>query len=684
MSLARRRAQPPGPGQSTTRRSKAEFAKLRNEMVEKAIAARGVRSEPVLRAMRSVTREAFLPKELREFAYDDCPLPIEEEQTISQPYIVAFMTEALALQGGEKVLEIGAGSGYAAAVLAEIAGEVYTVERIGQLAEKAASTLADLGYHNVHVLHGDGTKGWREHAPYDGIIVAAGGPKIPDSLKEQLKVGGRLVIPVGSDATVQELVRVIRVSETEFRREDLADVRFVPLIGHEGWGDTEPKRSGPAARRKSVPARTLAQTFAGACESFNAIETADLAPLLARIGDAKVVLLGEATHGTSEFYRMRDRITRELIIKKGFRFVAIEGDWPDAARVDHYVRHREYPPSEWTAFARFPVWMWRNNEVRTFVDWLRAHNAPLKAASRVAFHGLDLYSLYDSIQAVLKYLDEVDPATAKVARERYGCLTPWQSDPATYGHAALTGTYPTCESDVAVVLTELLHQRREYADRDGERFLDAVQNARLIANAERYYRIMYYGSRASWNLRDSHMFETFKMLLAFHGAGSKAVVWAHTSHIGNAAATEMSSRGEHNLGQLCRKEFGQSAYAIGFGTNGGTVAAASSWDGPMEIKTVLPAIQGSYESICHESGTPSFLLDLHQPEVNVAAGLREPRLERAIGVIYRPQTEVASHYFQAVLPEQFDEYVWFDQTKAIAPFETRTLEGLPDTYPFGL
>ena len=305
---------------------------------------------------------------------------------------------------------------------------------------------------------------------------------------------------------------------------------------------------------------------------------------MARIGDAKVVLLGEASHGTSEFYRMRDRITRELIATKGFRFVAIEGDWPDAARVDHYVRHLEYPPSEWTAFARFPTWMWRNEEVRTFVEWLRAHNAALKPDDRVAFHGLDLYSLYDSIRAVLKYLDEIDPSTARVARERYGCLTPWQSDPATYGHAALTGAYPTCELEVAVVLTDLLHKRRAYADRDGERFMDAVQNARLIANAEQYYRIMYYGSRASWNLRDSHMFETLKTLLAFHGAKAKAVVWAHNSHIGDASATEMFSRGEYNIGHLCRKEFGNRVYAVGFGTDSGTVAAASDWDGPMEVE----------------------------------------------------------------------------------------------------
>ncbi len=657
-----------------------DFARLREEMVEDHVVARGVRSDRVLKAMRKVPREAFLPHDLQEFAYEDAPLPIAEGQTISQPYIVALMAEALLLDGGEKVLEIGTGSGYAAAVLAEIASDVYTVERIGQLAEKAAAALAEQGYDNVHVLHGDGTRGWLEHAPYDAIVVAAGGPKIPDSLRTQLKIGGRLVIPVGSSARAQELVRVTRVSENDYRREDLADVRFVPLLGEEGWEAPaqEPRR---VVKLREPP---LEGTITRAAEAFDSIESADLSRLLERIGDARVVLLGEATHGTSEFYRMRQKISCELILKKGFNFIAIEGDWPDAARIDHYVRHREYPPSEWTAFARFPVWMWRNNEVRAFVDWLREHNAAVKPQDRVAFHGLDLYSLYTSIRSVLDYLDEVDPASAKIARQRYGCLTPWQADPATYGHAALTGGYPMCESDVARALKDLMGKQQAYAMHDGERFLDAVQNARLVANAERYYRIMYYGSRASWNLRDSHMFETLKTLLVHHGPQSKAIVWAHNSHVGDASATEMSARGEHNIGQLCRKQFGDRCYNIGFGTDHGTVAAASDWDGPMEIKTVRPAMKNSYELACHEAGVPRFMLPLRDRGTPAACGLMTPRLERAIGVIYRPQSELASHYFEAVLPRQFDEYIWFDETSAVTPFKTEELEDMPDTYPFGL
>ena len=664
-----------------------DFKKLRADMVEKAIFARGVRSEVVLEAMRKVPRESFLPARLREFAYEDTPLPIEEGQTISQPYIVAFMTEALALRGGEKVLEIGTGSGYAAAILSEIAADVYTVERHGPLAEKAAATLADLGYDNVHVLHADGTRGWPEHAPFDGIIVAAGGPTIPESLKSQLRIGGRLVMPVGPDQRAQELVRVTRIGQSEYRREDLADVRFVPLLGEEGWAPEEakPTRVRAPPPRGVSSEEMLAKSLASAVEPFASIDTVDLGPMLERIGNARVVLLGEATHGTSEFYRMRERITRELILKKGFRFVAIEGDWPDAARVDNYIRHLEYSPSEWTAFARFPTWMWRNNEVRDFINWLREHNAATKDEARVAFHGLDLYSLYVSIHSVLSYLDQVEPDAAKIARQRYGCLTPWQGDPAAYGHAALTGTYHNCEQQVVRALKDLLEKRVAYAARDGERFFDAVQNARLVANAERYYRVMYYGSRASWNLRDEHMFTTLKNLLTFYGTGSKAIVWAHNSHVGDSAATEMASRGEHNIGHLCRQEFGGDAYLVGFGTNSGTVAAASDWDGPMEIKIVQPALPKSYERIFHASGQARFTLGMRdRADLRDAQSLGKPQLERAIGVIYRPETERASHYFQAVLPRQFDEYIWFDETRAVTPFGTAELAGLPDTFPFGV
>jgi len=661
---------------------------MREGFVARQIEARGVRDPAVLEATRAVQRELFVPKDLQKNAYDDTPLPIGSGQTISQPYIVAFMIEALALRGGEKVLEIGAGSGYAAAVLAQIARSVFTIERIGQLAQRAARNLATAGCDNVYVRHADGTEGWSEEAPFDAILVSAGAPDVPKSLMRQLRIGGHMVVPIGSDPRSQELIRITRIDEDEFEREDIADVRFVPLIGKEGWESAaDDWQTKPPRVVKSRPAVSLSVPglITKHAEAFDKLEDADLEPLLRRIGNARVVLIGEASHGTSEFYRMRARITQRLIEAKGFNIIAAEADWPDAARIDHYVRHRKALPSEWTAFARFPTWMWRNEDTRNFIDWLHERNSSLDYRDRAAFHGLDLYSLYTSVRAVIDYLDSVDPGLAATARQRYGCLTPWEADPAAYGRAALRGTYHKCEQAVAHMLVELLRKQQSYALQDGERYFDASQNARLITDAEQYYRLMYYGSRASWNLRDTHMFETLKHILEHHGAASKAVIWAHNSHVGDASATEMGRRGEHNIGQLCRDQFGEVCYSIGFGTNDGTVAAASGWDEPMQIMDVRPAHAQSYERLFHMTDTPGLLLPLKQPGTKeVQEKLMKPRLERAIGVIYRPDSELASHYFEAVLPRQFDEYIWIDRTTAVMLFDVAELQGLPDTYPFGL
>jgi len=670
-----------------------DFDALREHMVERHIRARGIDDLLVLRAMREVPREAFVPPELREFAYEDAALPIEEGQTISQPYIVARTIAALGLEGGEDVLDIGTGSGYAAAVLSRIGGHVYTIERHAALAKLARRRLEELGYDNVEVRHGDGTLGWREHAPYAGIAVAAAGPELPRPLLEQLTEGGVLVVPVGTTPRAQRLVRVVRRPGDRFEAEVMEPVRFVPLIGEAGWeaGELEPASGGEAlvATAAARPGRPVEHLLRATVEPFASIEEVDLGSLVERIGEARVVLLGEATHGTSEFYRMRARITRELIERHGFGIVAVEADWPDAARVDRWVRGEAGggagPGAGEPAFSRFPTWMWRNREVREFVDWLHERNAALDPAGRAAFYGLDLYSLYRSIDAVLGYLDRVDPGSARVARTRYGCLSPWEHDPAVYGRAALTGAYRTCEPEVVEMLRHLLDRRLDYMERDGARFLDAVQNARLVAAAERYYRVMYFGSVESWNLRDRHMFETLQTILAFHGAGSKAVVWEHNSHIGDAAATEMSVRGEENVGHMCRERFGEGAFLVGFGTDAGTVAAASEWGGPVEIKDVRPSHEESYERLFHEAGIDAGLLHLREPaREEVRTELGPARLERAIGVIYRPETELASHYFQASLPRQFDAYVWFDRTSAVAPLSGPEVEGVPETYPFGL
>ncbi|HEV8617342.1 MAG TPA: erythromycin esterase family protein [Methylomirabilota bacterium] len=419
----------------------------------------------------------------------------------------------------------------------------------------------------------------------------------------------------------------------------------------------------------------------------------DYASLVALIGEARVVLLGEASHGTHEFYRARALITRRLIETKGFRAVAVEADWPDAYRVNRYVLGRtgdQHAVEALGDFRRFPAWMWRNADVVDFIGWLRHHNETRPEAERVGFYGLDLYSLHASIEAVLGYLDTVDPAAASRARHRYACFDHYGADPQAYGYATAIEMSPSCEDEVVAQLVDLRRRAAEYAARDGRVDPDAAfsaeQNARLITNAEGYYRAMFAGPAASWNLRDTHMADTLDALLDFLDArqsAAKVVVWAHNSHLGDARATEMSTRGEVNLGQLARERHPGTVFGVGFTTYTGTVTAASDWGAPAERKQVRPALPGSYEALLHEVAVPRFVLTLaDRPEA--AAALMDPRLERAIGVIYRPRSERASHYFHARLPRQFDAVVHFDETRAVEPLErSATWEAgeLPDTYP---
>jgi protein-L-isoaspartate(D-aspartate) O-methyltransferase len=674
-------------------------ARDRAIMVAHHLEARGIADPLVLAAMGEVPREAFVSEPLTEFAYEDSALPIEAGQTISQPYIVARMIELLELAPGDKVLEVGAGSGYAAAVMSSIASKVYAIERHKELEELARVRLKALGYDNVEIICADGTKGLPEQAPFNAILVSAGGPKVPETLKQQLAISGRLVIPVGRDIH-QTLLLVRHIDEDEFEQEDYGAVTFVPLIGAEGWVEPEQAKatkidaetSGFAdgmlvpSQRARVVRSKISNLIAEAAEPFGDLD--ELARLAERFAGKRVVLLGEATHGIAEFYDARAAITEMLVAKHGFNIVAVEADWPDAAIYDAYVRGLPRPKLPRTAFTRFPIWMWRNDQVAAFLDRLRAINQRIVDPERkCGFYGLDVYSLGASIEAVLLYLDAVDPEAGRVARERYGCLTPWRAEPVRYGRMSLSRGYAVCEKPVIDALTDLLRKRLEYLQRDGEAFFNAEQNARIVAASEQYYRVMYYGDAVSWNLRDQHMFETLERLLAHRGPDSKALVWAHNSHVGNAEFTEMGQiRGEHNIGQLSRARFGEDAALIGFGTDRGTVAAASDWDGPMEIKRVRPAREDSYEGRSRDANIPAFLLDTGRGQSeHVRADLAEPLLERAIGVIYRPETELLSHYFQAELSRQFDAWIWFTETSAVAAQGTAAYSDGPDeTYPFGL
>jgi erythromycin esterase-like protein/predicted phosphoribosyltransferase len=423
----------------------------------------------------------------------------------------------------------------------------------------------------------------------------------------------------------------------------------------------------------------------------------DYDPLMDLVSEARFVLLGEASHGTHEFYHERAQITQRLIKEKGFTAVAVEADWPDAYRVNRYVRGASDDVDAIEAladFRRFPTWMWRNTDVVEFVEWLRAHNDALPApASKVSFYGLDLYSLRASMKAVLQYLDRVDPEAAQRARTRYACFDHFGRDTQTYGFLTTSGLTKSCEKEVVSQLVELQQRAAEYARRNGrvaeDELFYAEQNARLVQNAEAYYRSMFLQEVSSWNLRDRHMVETLEALAAHlerRDGRAKIVVWAHNSHLGDARTTEMGQRGELNVGQLVRQQYGRDAVLIGFTTYHGTVTAASEWGGPAERKCVRPALAGSYEALFHAAQPSRFLLTWREGDTGLE-GLRTPRLERAIGVIYRPETERLSHYFRARLLEQFDAVLHFDETRAVEPLE-RTADWeageVPETFPFAV
>ncbi|HEX6086948.1 MAG TPA: erythromycin esterase family protein [Thermoanaerobaculia bacterium] len=421
----------------------------------------------------------------------------------------------------------------------------------------------------------------------------------------------------------------------------------------------------------------------------------DYDPLLRLAGDAHIVLLGESSHGTHEFYRERAAITKRLIEELGFNAVAVEGDWPDAYRVNRFVRGESDDATAEAAlgaFRRFPQWMWRNADVLDFAGWLREYNDALPAdAQKAGFYGLDLYSLHASMEAVIRYLDRVDPEAAGRARQRYACFDRFGGTE-EYAFATGTGMRPSCEREVIEQLVDFRRRAAAYATRNGsiprDEWFYASENVRLVRNAEEYYRAMFDGAEKTWNLRDAHMTETLQSLqrhLGAAGRAAKIVVWAHNSHVGDARATEMSQRGEWNIGQLTRERYGEDSVRIGFTTYDGTVTAASNWDAPAERKRVRPALANSYEALFYEVDRPAFFLTLRDKAALEV--LDEPRLERAIGVIYLPESERRSHYFYSRIAQQFDAVIHIDRTRAVEPLEKSAawIRGeVPETYPTGI
>ena len=414
----------------------------------------------------------------------------------------------------------------------------------------------------------------------------------------------------------------------------------------------------------------------------------DLAPLLDLIGDARFVLLGEATHGTSEFYTWRTEISKRLIQDRGFSFIAVEGDWPDCYRVNRYVKAMERSGGSAEAvlhaFERWPTWMWANREVIDLVDWMRAYNHSRDTERRVGFYGLDVYSLWDSMRGVTEFLQRVDPELAAAAKRAYRCFEPYAEDVQEYARA--TALVPTsCEDEAVSVLRDLRANAPQFADDGRESFFNAEQNALVARNAERYYRTMVRGGSASWNVRDYHMVETLDRLVAHHGPASKAIVWEHNTHVGDARFTDMASAGMINVGQLARQAHEREGVVlVGFGTHRGTVIAAEEWGAPMERLPVPPARAGSFESAMHD-GTGGNALLLFDDSADVL-GLDEPIGHRAIGVVYDPNHERWGNYVPTIMPRRYDAFLYLDETHAVAPLHMAVrIDGEPpETFPSGV
>jgi erythromycin esterase-like protein/predicted phosphoribosyltransferase len=535
----------------------------------------------------------------------------------------------------------------------------------------------------------------------DGLATGATMHAAIEALRQQNPARIVVAVPTAPPDTCEEMKRradevVCAITPEPFEAvgrwyqdfSQTTDEEVRELLARQSRADSEGAQS-PAADDMLVKAlREASYPLVGSVRDYD--------PLIGRIGEARFALLGEASHGTHEFYCERAEITKRLITEKNFTAVAVEADWPDAYRLNRYVRSAADDVDAVDAladFRRFPTWMWRNTVVAEFIEWLRLHNDRLPpGAEKVGFYGLDLYSLHASMKAVLRYLNKVDPEAATQARERYACFDHVGEDTQAYGLMTRLNLSKSCEEEVISQLLELQRRAADYMRRGGRLDDDlfyAEQNARLVKNAEAYYRSVFVEAVSSWNLRDRHMAETLDALVSYldRKAGrAKIAVWAHNSHLGDARATEMGQRGELNVGQLTREKYGDDAVLIGFTTHRGTVTAASDWGSTADRKCVRPALPGSYEGLFHAAARDRFLLIMNDSDV-VAQQLRAPRLERAIGVIYRPETERQSHHFRARLPDQFDVVLHFDETRAVKPLETTEAweaGELPETFPFAV
>lgn len=653
-----------------------EYDQRRWILVERQLAGRGLDDARLLNAFRAVPRERFVAPAYRARACEDCPVPDAEGGLLVAAWDQATRLAALAPGEDDRVLIAGSGGGYVAALLARLAAEVWAVEGHAHRAESARRRLGELGEDRVRIRVGEPDAGWPAFGPYDRVLVTAPTREPPRALLAQLRVGGRLVVDLPGGPA-----RFVRTGESTWAREELDVAAHAPVVPVGAFGaPPHPAALSPAVLLRAAPPPGVARSLRDGVRPFTSLDDGAIDALADRLADARVVLLGESTHGTAEFYRARARITLALV-DRGFDLVALEADWSDAASLDRRVRGLLPAADAAHAFTRFPTWMWRNAEMQAFVEELRARAALVPdPGRRPRVVGLDLFSLHRSLERVVAWLAAVDPAAAARAGAAYAALTAWEGTPAWQG-----GWRPDCAAQVAMVLDELRARAAELAAVDPEGWAETVGDARLVVAAERYHREVVENGPGAWNAREDHMLATLAEELARRGGESRAVVWAHNSHVGDALATDLARLGQHSLGELARARWGGGARLVGLGTFTGEVVAAPAWDAASEVMALTPALPSSHERVCHDTGHVGFVAWTGPgARAEVLEALGAARLQRAVGVVYEPGEESTRNYLRADLAAEFDAWLWIDRTHAVRAGAGPHSHRDPETWPSGL
>ena len=635
----------------------------RNKLsIKRQLIAKGINNLLLLDAFQNIPDTFLFAETVNPYFYEKSDLTNSFDHAESRVIVIAKMLEQLQIKSEEKILLVGVESIYILIVLSKIYKNVYSIEPQDSCISSSLEMLKTMNISNVHIKNGNPIVGWNEKGPFNVILIAPEFNNLTEKLKNQLQIGAKLLAPVGPDWTHLILEIVTRNSSTDYNVSALRDCYFIP----------KPKTL-PKLGREAYSPREIIDEIGINSIPFKNINEYPIDGLLERIGNARVVLIGAASHGTAEFYLTRQNITKALIEQKGFNIICTDNNWSDTEHTNNSIQNKLNAKNT-SPLSRFPHWCWKNEEINSFLDWLTLYNK--QHNNSVGIYGLDLYGYEESIKLVIKYLQEIDPLLGQLAKKRYTKVIENFSKKTYNKDNKGTNNLACYDHEVLKILIDLLKKDNDL--NHCHSFFNAYQNANVVINADRHYQAMRFSSAESWNLRSLHMFHTLQSLLSYSGSDSKAIIWGHNADVGNAFATEVYANGEINLGHLCKEQYGDNSYHIGFGTHKGTLAASSNWGAKMKIFSLQESLDNSFESLCHKTKISNFTLPLRAQNADdeLLELLAVPKLQRSIGILYSPKKEAIRNYSKSILPMQYDEYIWYNTTQAITP--TINNKGLTD------